>query len=129
MSDTIETKLDKCNPNDVLAFMRKLNDPTTGVGFGGMLAAMRPRNRTRTVASSTTQIHDVAAVIYSVESPVGTPLAIVSGGTAGAGECSVDYDAVTGVPTLEFAGAVTTYTVSSGGPLPQTLAANMAALV
>jgi hypothetical protein len=36
---------------------------------------------------------------------------------------SVDYDATTGVPTLTFNGAVTTYTVMEIGPLPHSAGA------
>ena len=89
--------------------------------------AMRPRNRSRTgLTSSATQVHDAAELIASVETPVGTPLAIISGGSPGAGEVSVDYDAVTGVPTITFAGAVTEYHVTGLGGVPQALAATLA---
>ena len=126
-TDPVEHKLDIANPNDLPANLHRLRDETNDLGFGSILAAARPRNRSRTgLASSATQVHDVASAIYSVESPQGTPLAIISGGSPGAGEVSVDYNGVTGVPTLIFAGAVTVYHTSEGGALPQTLAATMA---
>lgn len=123
---TRQDELDRANANSLPAQLRGLWDGTNSLGFGAILAALRPRNRTRTVASSTTQVHDQASIIYNVESPVGTNLLMVSGGTAGAGEVSVDYDADTGVPTLEFNGAVTTYTVAESGALPQNIATQMA---
>lgn len=127
MSLTVQDKLDLANPNDTEAFLRKLYDKTKALGFGAMLAALRPRNRTLdSLTSADTHTHDECAMIFSVESPQGTPLAIISGGSPGAGEVSVDYDATTGVPVLEFNAAVTEYHISCSGPLPQTLAATMA---
>lgn len=127
MSLTVQDKLDLANPNDTNAFLRKLYDTTEGLGFGAMLAALRPRNRSRTsLTSSATQVHDVAALIVNVESTQGTNLSIITGGSPGAGEVSVDYDATTGVPTLTFNAAVTAYYTIELGALPQTLAATMA---
>lgn len=125
---TIRDALNRANANDVPARLRQLWDETNSVGFGDMLAALRPRNRTLSgLTSGTTHVHDQASIIFNVETPVGTNLLMISGGTPGAGEVSVDYDAATGVPTLEFNGAVTTYTVAESGPLPQNIAAQMAA--
>lgn len=126
MSQTVQDKLDLANPNDVEAFLRKLYDKTEGLGFGAMLAALRPRNRSFTVTSNATQVHDVASLIVNVESTQGTNLSIITGGSPGAGEVSVDYDATTGVPTLTFNAAVTTYYTIELGPLPQTLSTVMA---
>lgn len=125
---TRQDAIDRSNANDLPAMLRGLWDATNSLGFGALLAALRPRNRTLgSLTSGTTHVHDQASIIYNVESPVGTNLLMVSGGTAGAGEVSVDYDADTGVPTLEFNGAVTTYTVAESGALPQNIAAQMAA--
>jgi len=136
MAETTQDRIDKCNIQTLPQDLQKLRDVAataagvrTTLGFGAMLAAMRPRNRTRSgLSSNATQVHDEAAIIYAVQTPVGTPLAMISGGSPGAGEVSVDYDATTGVPTLIFNGAVTTYTVHSSGPLPQSIAAVMASL-
>lgn len=138
MALTIRDLLDKANPNDLPANLHRLldenattfanaadADPATDQatqGFGSMMRALGKPNPARTRASLTSQathVHDVASHILSVESPVGTPLAIVSGGAAGAGQVAVDEDPVTGVPTLVFNAAVTTYTVREIGPLPQ----------
>ena len=118
---TPKDQLNRANPTDLPANLSRLLD-TNGLGFGDMLAAMRPRFRIRTgLSSSATQVHDAAELLVSVEAVAGTPLAIITGGTPGAGEVSVDYDAVTGVPTIEFAGAVTTYRTTGMGALPQAL--------
>lgn len=118
---SVEKTLDKAQPHSLADMLRKLR------GFGQMLAAMRPRNRSRTgLTSQATHVHDVAAQIWSVESPQGTPLSIISGGSPGASEVSVDYDADTGVPTLVFNGSVTEYHTTESGSLPQGLAAAMA---
>lgn len=127
MSQTVQDKLDLANPNDLPAYLRKIYDKTEALGFGAMLAAMRPRNRSFTgLTSSATQVHDVASLIVNVESTQGTNLSIITGGSPGAGEVSVDYDDDTGVPTLTFNAAVTTYYTIELGALPQTLAATMA---
>lgn len=127
MSQTVQDKLDLANINDLASYLRKLNDSTNSLGFGALLAAMRPRNRSRTsLTSSATQVHDVAALIVNVESTQGTNLSIITGGSPGAGEVSVDYDADTGVPTLTFNAAVTAYYTIELGPVPQTLAEVMA---
>lgn len=126
MADTIQTKLDRANPNDLPGRLRQLYDATNSLGFGALLAAMRPRNRSRTgLTSAAAQTHDVAAAIYSVESPQGTPLSIVTN-APGAGEVQIAYSATTGVPTLTFNAAVTEYHTTEGGPLPQNLAGQMA---
>lgn len=127
MSQTVQNILDLANQNNIAAFLRKLWDPTNSLGFGAMLAALRPRNRSRTsLTSSATQVHDVAALIVNVESTQGTNLSIITGGSPGAGEVSVDYNATTGVPTLTFNAAVTAYYTIEMGPLPQNLAEIMA---
>ena len=138
MAETRKDKLDKGNANNLPSMVAALRDPNATTfapaadanaatdqatqGFGSMMRALGKPSpaRTRTgLTSGVSHAHDVSSHILSVESPVGTPLAIISGGTPGAGEVSVDEDATTGVPTLEFAGAVTTYTVRELGPLPQ----------
>lgn len=138
MAETRKDKLDLGNANDLPIFLAGLRDPNATTfanaadadpatdvatqGFGSMMRALGKPNPARTrsgLTSGTSHVHDVASHILSVETPVGTPLAIISGGTPGAGEVSVDEDPVTGVPTLEFNGAVTTYTVREIGPLPQ----------
>jgi len=125
---TRQDALDRANPNDLPSQLSALQDKTNSLGLGAMLGALRPRNRTRgSLASSATQVHDQASIIYAVQTPVGTPLSQISGGSPGAGEVSVDYDATTGVPTLVFSGAVTTYTVHESGPLPQNLVTQLAA--
>ena len=138
---TRQDALDRANANDLPAQLRALNDPSATVenstsdggtagslGFGAMLAAMRPRNRARTgLTSQVAHVHDIAAVIYNVEDVAGTNLSMISGAAPGAGECRVEYDAATGVPTLTFNGALTAYIVMESGPLPQTLAANISA--
>ena len=125
---TVKDSLNRANPNNLPADVSRIAKAAgESLGFGDMLDAMRPRNRSRTgLTSSATQVHDVASQIMSVESPQGTPLAIISGGSPGAGEVSVDYNATTAVPTFTFAGAVTEYHTTEGGPLPQTLAATLA---
>lgn len=127
MSQTVQDKLDLANINDLASYLRKLNDSTNSLGFGALLAAMRPRNRSRTgLTSNATQEHDVAALIVNVENVQGTNLSIVTGAAPGAGEVRVEYDADTGVPTLTFNGAVTEYYTIELGPVPQTLAEVMA---
>lgn len=127
MPDTIQNKLDKANPNDLGARLRQLYDADRNLGFGAMLGAMRPRNRSRTgLANNATQVHDVAAAILTVETPIGTPLAIVTDGTPAAGQVSIAYNATTGVPTLIFAAAVTEYHTTEMGALPQTLVTALA---
>lgn len=138
MAESRKDKLDLANANDLPVMLASLRDanattfanaadaaPATDratQGFGSMMRALGKPNPARTrsgLTSGTEHTHDVASHILSVESPVGTPLAIISGGSPGAGEVSVDEDPTTGVPTLEFAAAVTTYTVREIGPLPQ----------
>jgi hypothetical protein len=82
------------------------------IGLGGLLEGLRARKAAFTgLASSDTQVHPYAATILSVENVEGTPLAMVTGGSADASEVSVEYDA-DGVPTFVFAAAVTAYTVN-----------------
>lgn len=142
MAETVQDRLDKANPNDLAANLQRLRDPnasevindadapgpTATKGFGAIVAALtRPRIRTRaTLTSQAAHVHDIACVVYSVESPAGTPLAIVSDGSPAAGQVNLEYDANTGIPTLTFAAAVTTYTIHESGPLPQNVAAVMA---
>lgn len=124
---TREVILNQANPNNLPAQLAALKDTTNSLGLGSLLAALRPRNRSRTgLSSSATQVHDVAALILSVESTQGTPLAIITGGSPGAGEVDIAYNATTGVPTFIFNGAVTTVFTTESGPLPQNLAATMA---
>lgn len=134
MPTTVKDKIDYCNPAEVLQYLSMLRDTAarqagtiTPLGLGAILAALRPRNRTRTgLASSATQVHDEACIIYAVQGALGTPLAQISGGSPGAGEVSVDYNATTGVPTLIFNVALTEYTVHCSGALPQNIATVMA---
>jgi hypothetical protein len=128
MADTVQSTLDLANQNNLPAFLRKLWDPTNLLGFGAIIAALRPRNRTLSgLTSSATQVHDQACMIWSVQATAGTGLIMVSGAAAGAGEVRVEYSDTTGVPTFTFGdGAVTGYTVMCSGPLPQNLAAAMA---
>lgn len=127
MPDTIQNKIDKANPNDLAARLRQLYDVDRDLGFGALLAALRPRNRSRTgLANSATQVHDRAATIITVETPIGTPLAIVTDGTPAAGQVNIAYNATTGIPTLTFNAAVTEYHTTEQGPLPQTLVATLA---
>lgn len=124
---TVRNSLNTANPSNVADGMRRLYDATHDLGVADLFAAMRPRNRSRSgLTSLDTHVHDEAAAILSVESPQGTPLAIISGGSPGAGEVSVDYDATTGVPTLEFNGAVTEYHTTQLGPVPQGMDAALA---
>ncbi len=134
--ESVKDLLDKGSANDLPANLSRLRDdaattfsnaadadPAADVatqGFGAMMRALGKPNPARTRATLTSQVahlHDVAAHILNVESPVGTNLAMVSN-APGAGEVQVAYDAVTGVPTLTFVGVVTTYTVMEIGPLP-----------
>jgi hypothetical protein len=127
---TVKQALNIANPVDLPARLYQLYDATNELGFGDIVDAMRPRGpRTRTVTSSATQIHDVAAWIVDVYITAGTPLAKVYGAAPGAGEVQITYSATTGVPTFVFAGATTEYSVVEMGPLPQTIAATMARAV
>lgn len=126
MAETLRNAINKANPNDLDARLHQLYDETNDLGFADILSAARPRNRSRTgLTSSATQAHDVASTLYSVESPQGTPLDIVTS-APGAGQVQITYDGTTGVPTLVFNAAVTEYHTTEGGPLPQNLAGQMA---
>ncbi len=100
---TVQDLLNRANITDFAAYAKNIN-------LGDIIAGLVPQPRTLTVTSGTTHVHDVAAALLFVQTPVGTNLAQITAGSPGAGEVSVDYD-TEGVPTLIFAGAVTTYTV------------------
>lgn len=142
---TVKDALDRANPNDLPNQLARLRDKNaTGEnliadadavadratqGLGALLASLRPRTRTRTgLTSLAAHVHDVASTLTAVQAVAGTPLAIISGAAPGAGEVRIEYDAVTGVPTITFAAATTTYLTHETGPLPQNLAAVMATL-
>lgn len=110
---TVQELLNRANITDFAAYAKLIS-------LGDIIAGLIPAARTRTVTSGATQIHDVAASLTNVESPVGTNLSMITAGSPGAGEVSVDYD-TEGIPTLIFAAAVTTYTVTE-----QTLPAGLA---
>ena len=137
MTETRKDKLDKGNANDLPAMLASMRDTAATTfapaadadaatdvatqGFGSMMRALGKPNPARTRSGLTSQAahpHDVAAHIMNVESPAGTNLDMVSAAPA-AGEVQVAYDATTGVPTLTFNAAVTTYVVMEIGPLPQ----------
>ncbi len=127
MPTTVQQKLDLANPNDLPSLLQRLRDTTNSLGFGALIAALRPRNTARSgLTSSATQVHDKASMIFAVQDAAGTNLAMISGAAPGAGEVRVEYDATTGVPTFTFAGALTAYIVHESGPLPQTLSTVMA---
>lgn len=110
---TVQELVNRANITDFAAYAKKLN-------LGDIIAGLVPKPRTLSgLASNATQVHDVAAALLFVQTPVGTNLAQITAGSPGAGEVSVDYDAE-GIPTLIFAAAVTTYTV-----VEQTLPANL----
>lgn len=129
MSRTVQEALDLANPTDLPARLRQLFDSNEELGFGALLGALRmrpPRARTG-LTNQASHVHDEApAGIYAVYVTAGTPLAIIAGAAPGAGEVRMEIDADTGVPTFTFAAATTEYTVISGGPLPQNLAARLA---
>lgn len=127
MADTVKDALNRANPNDLAANLRRLWSDTNSTGFGDLLDGFRPRLVARTgLTSAAAHVHNSAALIASVNSTAGTPLAIVHGDPPDAGEVRIEYDATTGVPTLTFAAAVTAYTVSQIGPFPQNLSAALA---
>lgn len=142
-NSTVQHHLNTANPANLPAYLRKIaeasrnssvENPTSDYdstgpkverGFGDILASLIPRSRTRaTLTSQAAHVHDVASTIHSVESPAGTPLAIVSA-APDAGEVQISYDE-NGRATLTFNAAVTTYTTTEGGPLPEGLASVLA---
>ena len=129
---TVRDSLNNANPADTHARCRQLYDRTNDLGFGDILNALGGRVYTRSgLTSSATQVHDQApAYIEQVYVTAGTPLVMVNGAAAGAGEVRVEYDTTTRIPTFTFGdGAVTGYSVVGGGPLPQGIVAAMATQV
>lgn len=102
--------LNSANPNKVADLLRDVN-------FGDVLFSMvAPQERPRTgLASSATQVHDVAALIVGVSVANADRPIVNPGATPGATEVSVTYDTATGVPTLVFGAAVTQYEVMESG--------------
>jgi hypothetical protein len=103
--------------------LRRFHREDGTYGFGDMLDAMRPRPP-RVRSSLTNQVehvHDVAAFLLDVYVAAGTPLSKVYGSAPDAGEVRIEYDATTGVPTLTFNAATTTYAVVEMGPVPTTI--------
>ena len=93
------------------ANQNKLGYLLRDISFGDVLAGLvAPVERARTgLASSVTQVHDIAATITAV-SVAATAIVIVSSGvTPGVGEVAITYTA--GVPTFVFQAAVTQYEV------------------
>lgn len=126
---TVKDALNIANPVDLPARLYQLWDPTNELGFGDMLDAFGSRVYTRSgLSSAASHIHDQApAFIEQVYVTAGTPLIMVNGAAAGAGEVRVEYNTTTRVPTFTFGdGAVTGYTVVGGGPIPQGLVTAMA---
>lgn len=116
---TIQDQLNTASPADVADRLRQ-------VLIGDILAGLVPVERSRTVSSSATQVHDVAATIISVAITTAAKVIVPSGVTAGAGEVQVTYAAATGIPTLVFGDGVTTaYTVVEQ-TFPSTLVATLA---
>lgn len=124
MAQTVKDKLNLANPNNLEAFLRKLFDPSSEYGFGDLLNALGGRVFTRSgLTSAASHVHPHApAYIEQVYVTAGTPLVMVNGAAAGAGEVRVEYNATTRIPTFTFGdGAVTGYTVVGGGPIPSNL--------
>lgn len=107
---TFQDQINACNPNLLHSTLQRIR-------FGDVLRGLVARPRTRTVASSATQVHDVPSSILTVYVTAGTPLAIIAGAAPDAGEVRVEYDS-NGIPTFTFAAATTTYTVQEVCVLP-----------
>lgn len=107
---------------DVLdnALPTNLPDAIREVQLGTLLAGLIPRLRVYTgLTSAAAQVlnseldgsgDDQAGVILQVNDSSDAPLAIITSGAVGAGECKVEYDSE-GVPTLTFNAAVTGFKV------------------
>ena len=101
---TVKDGLNSANPNNIADLLR---DVSIGDVLAGLVA---PQERARTgLSSSTTQVHDIAAVISAVSVANSAIVIVSSGVTAGVGEVAITYAA--GIATLEFQAAVTQYEV------------------
>lgn len=104
--------IDNADPNTAPNALAQLRD-TDGNGHGFFLRSFVPGLLERSgLASLATHIETSPGTIFAVTDTAGTAkLTLIIGGTAGAGEVLVVYDAG-GVPTLTFGdGAVTGYKV------------------
>jgi hypothetical protein len=126
MADTIQTLLDKANPNDLPANLKRLRDSDDN-GFGALIAGLIPRRIARTgLTSGATHVEPEPGLVSVVSIADDAALTIIEAGTAGAGEALVTYDA-DGVATIVFGdGAQTAYRVVKQ-VLPKGMAAVLAA--
>lgn len=126
---TVQSVLDTANVNYLPAALSK-------IGFGELIAGMIPAWYTYAgLTNQATHVlnaeldgtgDDQAAIVLQVAETGNTPLTIVPDGV-GAGEVKVTYSSE-GVPTLEFAAAVTGFKVCML-KLPASLATNLAARI
>lgn len=102
---TVQGSLDNANITDLASRLQELK------GFGVLLAGLIPVERTRTVASSATHIHDIPGIITAVALGAVQKSIVLSADTPAAGEVGVTYD-TNGLATLLFGDGVNTeYTV------------------
>lgn len=108
-SSTVQERLNIGSPSDIADRMRQLP-------VGDVFASLIPAERTLTgLASSATQVHDVAGAILQVAVGADQKVIVTSADTPAAGEVGVSYDS-DGVATLLFGDGVQTgYTVIAMG--------------
>lgn len=99
--------------NDLGVALGNLQESDTSYGFGDLIAEFAPRWKLReNLTSQTAHVEERPGLIRAVLNGAGnTELTVKHVGAAGAGEVVITYDATTGVPTLTFNAAVTTYRV------------------